>query len=450
MPPRTPKSAGSLVPPRIVLRKPAAPQPPAPLVVRWSPAPLVVAPRSGPATAIQRATARGAQGTPVVQRLVRRAGAEITVDQAQVWLESSGYALQRGPVLTRLLQGLVASKKVHDLELYGAPELLAELKKVAQTTFDRSVVNMTLPATLASEVPAALVPLELSNLIGNFELAKITVNPLKALFAYERLKLWVEAHARWLRIAKDLGRLKKPVEDVLRAGAPGQQGMTIKAIWTNVNAGAGFTLGADQDRFTNWVQRLDFALGIYQNPTSHPGYEEPHLDYFSPATAGVRATDRAENVRMQAKINNARTHPAQHDQEILSAMQRPDASAEVTNTTGDGEVVPLAGALAAFRSHLQSQPSHAKAQKFELALSGSWGACDGCKKRIGRFVDEWDALAQPRMAAGIRATLRVTYSYLNPPTRFIRDWGDTTYGWPEDMWTGSAYFHTVDRSVVGA
>jgi hypothetical protein len=118
----------------------------------------------------------------------------------------------------------------------------------------------------------------------------------------------------------------------------------------------------------------------------------------------------------------------------------------VTSTTGDGEVNPLTETLQGFLEHLAVPKNRTSRKTFELSLSGSAGACDGCKKRIARFVELWADAAESSMKRGVMATLRITYRYLNK-AYVARD--SLVYGWYEDNKIGGHYYHTVDRMVTG-
>ena len=137
----------------------------------------------------------------------------------------------------------------------------------------------------------------------------------------------------------------------------------------------------------------------------------------------------------------------EHDADITS----PSAESCVTNSIKDGEVALLVSAMRAFLAHLKKPKNQDSPQNFTVALYGYWGACDGCKRRIIRFVQLWEMEARKYMKEGVAATLKVTYRYLKYAKGFKRTWGTNVYGWAEDGHDKMAHFdHTFEARVSGA
>lgn len=181
--------------------------------------------------------------------------------------------------------------------------------------------------------------------------------------------------------------------------------------------------------------------------TNHLGNFSIPNDIFG-ETLKQKKRPKANQVSLLAKVNgttvDTNNNNTEHDNEITS----PSTESCVTNTTGDGEVGPLVGAMRSFLAHLKRPKNQKTPQNFTIALFGFWGACDGCKRRLIKFVQVWEAEARRYMKTGVAATLRITYQYSYPAEVFERDWGKIKYGWDEDGERGPC-FHTIEANVTG-
>ena len=80
-----------------------------------------------------------------------------------------------------------------------------------------------------------------------------------------------------------------------------------------------------------------------------------------------------------------------------------------------------------------------------MALVGPYGPCNGCKKRIAKFVELWGKAATKLMKTGVTAKLTVTYKYQNEPQTARSQY----YGYEEDSTQRPPYRHTLIEDVVG-
>jgi hypothetical protein len=384
----------------------------------------------------------------VIQSKVQVDGNELDADQVIRWLQRCAINFPSGTVARRIVAYLVGRLDVLEYGPYDVLDFMRRLQRAARTLYQKDAPKMTLVKKLQDKA-GSFMPLELSNLIGNYYIYLAGGDHLRVLVQYEKLVEWAGRHQEWIDVAAKLTKLRAKAEKFISDHGSSQQGRRVTDLWQNVVRG-GFPLNADLSRYGDWMERIRQAMRAFVNPSTDTGYRDPHLDTFHAETRDITAESSASTIRTLAKIGGATVAGVPARGEILTAMQRPDTSSEVVNTTTDGEVVPLANTLEAFLQFLAIARNQTAPKRFELAISGSWGACDGCKKRIDEFVARWAAAAQASMNAGVGATLRVTYRYLNRPKGFKRDWGTTTYGWQDDNRIGGAYFHTIDHGVVGA
>jgi hypothetical protein len=178
-----------------------------------------------------------------------------------------------------------------------------------------------------------------------------------------------------------------------------------------------------------------------------------HLDKFS-TPKDIFGKDKsgkepgAEQVSVAARAGGSAAEGGgtntEHDEEIRT----PSNDVCVINSKTDGEVAPLIAAMRAFLAFLKKPSNQKTPQHFTVALRGAWGACDGCKQRLWKFAQIWEAEARRYMKLGVRATLVITYKYTNPAETFERKWGSTTYGWAADGDKGSC-FHTIEADIIG-
>lgn len=141
------------------------------------------------------------------------------------------------------------------------------------------------------------------------------------------------------------------------------------------------------------------------------------------------------------------------DGDEVNAITSPDGDPNVTNTTNDGEVALLISALGHFYHSLgvieRKTKNRLKNHTFELEIEGSWGPCDGCKKRLAAFGRLWKAKANSALQAGEKATLTITFTYQEPAKEFPKTGGwSTTYGWDEDGDKGPCE-HTLTYKAQG-
>jgi hypothetical protein len=141
------------------------------------------------------------------------------------------------------------------------------------------------------------------------------------------------------------------------------------------------------------------------------------------------------------------------DSDETNTITSPDGDPNVTNTTSDGEVAILISALGYFYHSLgvikRKTKSRLKNHTFELEIEGSWGPCDGCKKRLGAFGRLWKAKANSALQAGEKATLTITFTYQNPAQEFPKTGGwSTVYGWYGDGDEGPCE-HTLTHKAQG-
>jgi GNAT superfamily N-acetyltransferase len=190
--------------------------------------------------------------------------------------------------------------------------------------------------------------------------------------------------------------------------------------------------------------------GVVSPPITTFGTSSTHVEKFHTSTKELTTKTGADRVFISARINDIQAPAAKAENaEIGNAMATPDlVDPNVTNTTEDGEVKVLTKALNEFSEYLDKPPNQKKALRFEVGLSGAWGACDGCKKRIQKFAQVWMEKAGSVMKKGVTATLRITYQYLNQAQYFDRPWGKILYGWSEDPGKGP-FFHTLEAKVTG-
>lgn len=123
--------------------------------------------------------------------------------------------------------------------------------------------------------------------------------------------------------------------------------------------------------------------------------------------------------------------------EDTNAITSPDGAPNVTNTTEDGEVALLISALGQFYDSLdrigRKTKNRPQNHTFELEIQGSWGPCDGCKKRLTKFGRLWRDKARSVLQEGEQATLTITFTYQEPAKEFPKTGGwSTVYGWYED------------------
>lgn len=142
------------------------------------------------------------------------------------------------------------------------------------------------------------------------------------------------------------------------------------------------------------------------------------------------------------------------DGDDTNAITSPDGDPNVTNTTSDGEVALLIAALGQFYHALgiikRKTKNRPKNHTFELEIEGSWGPCDGCKKRLAAFGGLWKAKANSALEAGEEATLTITFTYENPAQEFAKTGGwSTVYGWYGDGNKGPCE-HTLTDKAQGA
>lgn len=444
-----------MVAPTALQRQQAAPVPSPPrTATRLAPPPLPVArPTRVPALSVQASPSRlpaapRRPGSRVIQGKVQVNGNKLDADQIILWLKRCAIDFPSGEVARRIVAYLVGKPDVLEFGEYDVLDFMKRLQRAAKAFYQQEAPKMKLVKKLQDQV-GSLMPLATSNLLGGYYIYLAGEDYLRALAHYEKLADWVRQHQEWIDVATKLNQLREPAEKFIREHGASQQGRRVTDLWQNIVRG-GFSLNSDLSRYGDWMERIGQAMRAFVNPNTDTGYRDPHLDTFHAETRDITAESSASTIRALAKISGAVVAGAPARVEILTAMQRPDTSSEVVNTTADGEVVPLANTLEAFLQFLAIARNQTTPKRFELAISGSWGACDGCKKRINEFVTRWAAAARSNMNRGVSATLRVTYRYLNRPKGFKREWGTTTYGWHEDNRIGGAYFHTVDHGVAGA
>jgi len=183
---------------------------------------------------------------------------------------------------------------------------------------------------------------------------------------------------------------------------------------------------------------------------------DEHLKKFEKGTIDKNTEPNVVNV--QFKIDQVAKSVVQGDEsdsltdeKIDSEMSCPDGSTDtvVIHTQNDGEVSKLATALKIIARYFANCSGN-KNVSFTVSLYGAWGACDGCKKRIERFVELWFGEAQKVMKLGKTATLRVTYQYLNAAKVIRQTYGPNLYGWEEDPGKKGPWFHTLEASVTGS
>jgi len=172
-----------------------------------------------------------------------------------------------------------------------------------------------------------------------------------------------------------------------------------------------------------------------------------HLDVFHNSAENITVKTGAATVFVLARVEGqAVTDQPDGESVAAGTLRAPDNSKVVTDTTGDGEVESLVENLDKFFAYLENTAHQSANRHFTVALSGSWGACDGCKKRIARFRQLWRVKAAECMEQGTTARLTITYQYRNA-AKEIRE--GNLYGWGEDSKTGGWYWHTETDRVDG-
>jgi len=191
--------------------------------------------------------------------------------------------------------------------------------------------------------------------------------------------------------------------------------------------------------------------GLGNPPPAKIETSSAHVEKFHTKTKELSEKTGADVVFALARINNLAVPTAKAENaQIGNAIAQPDLTdPNVANTTGDGEVKVLTKALNEFSEYLDKPANQKKALVFEVGLSGAWGACDGCKKRIQKFAELWMEKAGSVMKKGVTATLRITYQYLNQAQTFKRSWGEIVYGWSADGSGKGPFFHTLQATVTG-
>lgn len=196
------------------------------------------------------------------------------------------------------------------------------------------------------------------------------------------------------------------------------------------------------------------TTNITNVPQSTVSATTSHLSNFSVPyeifgeTLKQKKRPKANQVSLLAKVNGNTVGANNGNNEYDNEITSPSADVCVFNTTGDGEVAPLLGAMHSFLAHLK-KPSNQKAQQnFTVSIFGFWGACDGCKQRLVKFAQVWEIEARRYMKTGVIATLKITYKYQYPAEIFEREWGNIKYGWDEDGENGPC-FHTIEANVTG-
>jgi hypothetical protein len=171
----------------------------------------------------------------------------------------------------------------------------------------------------------------------------------------------------------------------------------------------------------------------------------PHLEDFPKNEAQKLVSHDPQDVSLLIRIDGKKVDPAPVDADIRRDISTPDASSEVTTTTGDGEVSPLILTLSAFVAYLETADNQAAQHHFTVALVGPYGPCNGCKKRLTKFVQLWSQKATELMANGVNAKLTITYKYAKKP----QVQRDQYYGYEEDSVQKSPYLHTLTAQVTG-
>lgn len=170
-----------------------------------------------------------------------------------------------------------------------------------------------------------------------------------------------------------------------------------------------------------------------------------HLEEFHRETERVLTSHDPQTVRALVQVSGrgiAEDRTA--DRDLETAIQTPDSTDDqVTSTTRDGEVNPLILALKSFVAYMQDAPRDG--DEYTVALSGPYGPCNGCKKRIAKFVELWRTKATALLPRNQRAKLKITYKYSQAPQRQR----DNFYGWEEDAVQRSPYLHTVTGEATG-
>jgi hypothetical protein len=219
--------------------------------------------------------------------------------------------------------------------------------------------------------------------------------------------------------------------------------------------------GIDDPIMEKLVKRAAYGVNSKEDEVVEEGIvevfrqSEGHLDRFDKSKVNKGTPANAVNVQLRIDTNVVSVLEGEEsgslsDQTIENEMSSPKGSTDtvVINTQNDGEVSKLANALKMVTRFFRSFSGN-KNVSFAVSLYGAWGACDGCKKRIERFVELWFSEATRVMKPGKRATLKVTYQYLNAPTIMKPEYGNNLYGWDGDPGKGP-WFHTLEASVTGS
>jgi len=172
--------------------------------------------------------------------------------------------------------------------------------------------------------------------------------------------------------------------------------------------------------------------------------EIPHLDTFDDEEAMLSHHDPAQST-LRSRVDGGAVPEAKTNLDVQAALLKPDESSEVTTTQGDGEVKPLIDALSNFVGYLSKKANQQSQHHFTVALVGPYGPCNGCKKRIAKFVELWGKAATKLMKHGVTAKLTVTYKYQNEPQAVRTQY----YGYKEDEAQKAPYRHTLIQDITG-
>ncbi len=173
--------------------------------------------------------------------------------------------------------------------------------------------------------------------------------------------------------------------------------------------------------------------------------EIPHLEDFPKDEGEKLISHDPEDVSLLAKIDGGKVKSEPLDDTINNSITTPDNSSEVTTTVGDGEVASLASTLSDFVAFLKKPENQTSQHHFTVALVGPYGPCNGCKKRIIKFVELWQDNAKTYMRTNVNASLTITYKYANRPQKMRNQY----YGYPEDAVQNHPYLHTLTAQATG-
>ena len=178
-------------------------------------------------------------------------------------------------------------------------------------------------------------------------------------------------------------------------------------------------------------------------------YEDKRVEEFY---QNVKITHDPQNVKSLGLVNGRKIRLALSEKDLVAKdideqILAPDKSKVVTDTLEDGEISPLQEILKGFVAEMRDKSNEGEGLNFTVELAGRDGACDGCKKRIAKFLEIWREQAVQLLLVGVTATLTLTYKYKNEAYEPRND--GNVYGWDRENDKGGWIIHREQKIANG-